>query len=452
MAPSLLPPFDGATLPLHADTSAALACAAPQYFKLYLVNTGAPMLWRWGAVHHWERGDPEAPDEMRDKGFRLQKRVEEREVGLTMEDVLSGKSVRVRKITTWWKLLPHTSESWQHFSKVAHSQTICALLRKLHMNHHDNIAIDKHWTRHCEAFAQVCADSGLSYVADLQAGDWNADDLAHLVRRPSHHVSSAITCTRAKLIPKHIVQVRRSRHRCHWADHAIAAIGLLTPSLPLGCSRHHIVQAMAVEIVESEGLWVDVTDAVVARRRHHFRPATFDSELSASLLIDLRYRQTFVWVGASFCPWLPALACVGQITQFLSLKHAMLGGAYKRPEEPWSADHTFKVFMVMALVTLVMTSLPTIVWLSATPGCGPHCPPSVCEADALGAADLADADDDELFVRYKVYECWSSFITDIGSKKSGDLDFHAHMLSAMQARPPPPASIGWRAEGPGAKD
>ena len=78
------------SLPLHADISAALVCAAPQYFKLYLVNTGAPMLWRWGAVHHWERGDPEAPDEMRDKGFRLQKRVEEREVGLTMEDVLNG--------------------------------------------------------------------------------------------------------------------------------------------------------------------------------------------------------------------------------------------------------------------------------------------------------------------------------------------------------------------------
>ena len=49
------------------------------------------------------------------------------------------------------------------------------------------------------------------------------------------------------------------------------------------------------------------------------------------------------------------LACVAQVFMFLSLKHAMLHGAYKRPDEPWSAEQTFKLFMIMALLTLLIT-------------------------------------------------------------------------------------------------
>jgi hypothetical protein len=315
----------------------ALVFSGMQFFKVYLTNHGLPRFWKWGAVNHWDRGDKEAPTEQIQKdGFKLRSRIQTREVGLTMEDVLAGKKRKKELVKTWWKLLPHKGESWEDFGRVFKQQTIREYLHKLNMSSY-NIHHDEKFNHRCDTMAQIFLDNGMNSISDLLEDSWRPEDLAHLVAAPSVHVSSKVTCRMAKLIP------------------------------------NKVVEAVCKAMVDSEGLWVEVTEPVVLMRFKKFPAMIFDNELSASMMIDILYRQAFVWVGSSFCPWLPALACLAQVTMFLSMKHAMLRGAYRRPEEPWSADHTFKVFMIMALLTLVVTSMPTIVWLSHTPKCGPFC-------------------------------------------------------------------------------
>eukprot|EP01050_Picozoa_sp_SAG11_P011324 SAG11_NODE_1192_length_5564_cov_1.990851_3_plen_474_part_00 len=132
-------------------------------------------------------------------------------------------------------------------------------------------------------------------------------------------------------------------------------------------------------------------------------------------MIDILYRQTFVWIGSTFCPWLPTIACLAQVTMFLSLKHSMLNGGYERPDEPWSAEQTFKVFMIMALLTLLVTMGPVLIWLNTYPNCGPHCHPTVCPLNNdldISEIDLAQ------YQTYKVYETLGSFFSETVDKES----------------------------------
>lgn len=139
-----------------------------------------------------------------------------------------------------------------------------------------------------------------------------------------------------------------------------------------GKKAEGIVLDVATQLVATEGEWSDVTDQVNTQRLKQLPPAEFENFRSAIMMIDCLYRQTFVWVGSTWCPWLPIMAFIMQMLMFMSLKHAMLHGAYKRPIEPWSADKTFKVFMAFALATLLVCVVPTLMWLNQSPLCGPH--------------------------------------------------------------------------------
>jgi hypothetical protein len=137
---------------------------------------------------------------------------------------------------------------------------------------------------------------------------------------------------------------------------------------------------VATQLVNSEGEWIEVTDDVTMQRMYKIEPFEFENFRSAIMMIDFLYRQTFVWVGSTWCPWLPMVACIMQVLMFLSLKHAMLNGAYRRPVEPWSAEKTFKVFMAFALATLLVCAIPGLVWMNVMPGCGPHLRPMLTAA------------------------------------------------------------------------
>eukprot|EP01051_Picozoa_sp_SAG22_P009420 SAG22_NODE_786_length_7246_cov_3.133762_2_plen_1777_part_00 len=361
----------------------AMVFSMMQRAKLYLTVHGLPRFWKWySTVNHWERGNEDVDLNIRLTGYQLQKRVEKRQVGLTMEDVLAGKSKKIRKTVTWWKLMPHKGTSWNQFSTKYKTMPVAAYMRSLHYEKYTDSASNVLGTReefeqHAARFGAVLELLGIQTMADLHSRNMNAKELAEAVSGYSSGSHEAKT--------QNLQQKKKK---------VMAALRI----------PKKFAAAIATEVVHNEGLWVEVTDDVDAARLHKFEPTKFKNFVSASLMIDVLYRQTFVWIGAVFCPWLPAVAAVAQIAMFISLKHAMLNGAYQRPDEPWSAEQTFKVFMMMALLTLLISMVPTLIWLNTTPSCGPH----MDEPPYTG-------DDGNLVLppNYMVFETFASFRDDL---------------------------------------
>eukprot|EP01050_Picozoa_sp_SAG11_P030509 SAG11_NODE_9061_length_948_cov_0.910483_1_plen_170_part_10 len=109
---------------------------------------------------------------------------------------------------------------------------------------------------------------------------------------------------------------------------------------------------------------------------------------------------------------------------FLSLKHSMLSGGYRRPEEPWSAEQTFKVFMSMALVTLLLTCIPTVIWLNTTSYCGPFCPVLLC-------GDPGGTGEESSIENLNVYEAYASFLNDIPTDEEQSI-FGKYFVGILQ--------------------
>eukprot|EP01047_Picozoa_sp_COSAG01_P013477 COSAG01_NODE_635_length_14662_cov_12.488773_4_plen_1348_part_00 len=140
-------------------------------------------------------------------------------------------------------------------------------------------------------------------------------------------------------------------------------------------SRHvgmSVPKCIARAVLNSEGRWVDVSHIVRKQRFFRLPPPEFNNTYSGDLIIKILFRQAFVWIGAPFCPWLPLVAALMQLSIFVAMKFAMLGGAFRAPAEPWSAGQTEHVFFQYALVTLLFCVLVITVWLNNTPLCGPH--------------------------------------------------------------------------------
>ena len=316
----------------------ALVFSTIQHVRLYFTTTGFPVLWRWwSTVNKFEAWDSEVtgdPSGLTPNGFKLQCRIELREQGLTLEDRMDGIKLKIRKKKTWWKLVETGHGQHPH---VARGQTILEKLKDIEkaqfrtngIADEEALKIDLEFTQNFEHLSKVFKEHGIIKVGDLMAKMLNTDAIVKML---------------------HGKKTGKSK-----AGHAVREIPL----------KH--LHMICEELVESEGLWVDVTDRVNERRRYKLHPVKFSNFISASLMIDVLYRQTFVWVGATFCPWLPVIACLAQTSMFWSLKESMLNGGYRRPSEPWSAEKTFKVFMMLALLTLLITVAPVIMWLNTTP-------------------------------------------------------------------------------------
>jgi hypothetical protein len=140
--------------------------------------------------------------------------------------------------------------------------------------------------------------------------------------------------------------------------------------------KYDPIHTFAVELVKSEGEWEEVTELVNAQRLHRLKPQKFSSFRTSLLMMEILYRQTFVWVGSTWCPWLPLVAAFMQLLMFNSLKHAFLGfwwveGQYEG-RGIWSAEQIFSIFMSFALVSVLICSIPILIWLNQEPVCGPH--------------------------------------------------------------------------------
>ena len=89
----------------------------------------------------------------------------------------------------------------------------------------------------------------------------------------------------------------------------------------------------------------DVTMRVYRFRHWHMPQRELDARETSKLVTNMLYRQTLVWAGMPFCPWLPTIAVVLELGIFTSLYFAMMGGAYQTPNEPWSAGQTTNAFI-----------------------------------------------------------------------------------------------------------
>jgi hypothetical protein len=131
-------------------------------------------------------------------------------------------------------------------------------------------------------------------------------------------------------------------------------------------------QCVATAILNDEGEWKDVTQIVNARRFIKADPQPFSNSYSAEKIIEILYRQAYVWIGAPFCPWLPLVAAIAQLCMFQAMKYGMKRGAYQAPKQPWSAGQIEDLFFRYALSTLLFCVVPITMWMNNEPLCGPH--------------------------------------------------------------------------------
>jgi hypothetical protein len=126
------------------------------------------------------------------------------------------------------------------------------------------------------------------------------------------------------------------------------------------------------KIQRSQGQLQDVTRRIQLYRRWYLPQLMLEGRQSSKLVTNMLYRQTLVWAGMPFCPWLPFVAVLLEVLIFATHYLAMMGGAYRTPNEPWSAGQTTSAFVENYMITLLFCAIPVTMWLNVTPQCGPH--------------------------------------------------------------------------------
>ena len=314
-----------------------------QLFAHYACVHGLPRFWKWrSVVRHFGKG-PEAPtEEARKRGYRLQCRHFEVPKQTLSQHLHNHTHSRRKKKKTWWKLVRTQDEN--------------VVFNKLSV---------RDWVKGVD-----CTDVGLEGIGAsesqaiamclMDAKFERAEQISKKLRHSSGDSSEQLA---------QIIEKRRDGRDGRWTkcntDGRFQVLKKVS---------NQALQAFAQKLINNEGHWTEVTGTVNALRLWKMKPAEFTNFKSALLMIDMMYRQAFVWVGSTWCPWLPVVALITQVAMFSTLQRAMLGGAYRRPAEPWSAEQTFRIFMLHALGTLAITCLPILVWLNRAPDCGPHAP------------------------------------------------------------------------------
>eukprot|EP01050_Picozoa_sp_SAG11_P011323 SAG11_NODE_1192_length_5564_cov_1.990851_2_plen_688_part_00 len=154
-----------------------------QFIKLRLVTHGVPLLWKWSStVNHFDRGDPDEDEpDIKNHGYRLQRRIETREIALTMEDQLNNRSLRTKTLLTWWKLMPTSGIAHKHWLNVD-------LKRGLKEYVDDKVVSEnkdrKGWRESADIFVEVLGAHGVTNVQGLVDLNLGPQRLAKLVKDP----------------------------------------------------------------------------------------------------------------------------------------------------------------------------------------------------------------------------------------------------------------------------
>ena len=183
--------------------------------------------------------------------------------------------------------------------------------------------------------------------------------------------------------PKALLCYERALRRDESNAHLQKRVSHLSESFNRAAKRlsDYQIKDFANQLIKYEGQWEEVTAEVNEQRLWKPRPRKIDGQESANLLTNILFRQAFVWVGSTWCPWLPAVAVLTQVLMYWSLCHGMLGirwrkiaphPAYRSTGEEWAASQTKSTFMSLSLATLIVCIVPLLVWLNQEPTCGPH--------------------------------------------------------------------------------
>jgi len=97
----------------------------------------------------------------------------------------------------------------------------------------------------------------------------------------------------------------------------------------------------------------------------------FDEEELAERVMELLYRQAFIWVSA---PYSPMLAYLGLFSTSILYfwQSVTIPLSYAPPTRGWNVKQSNKEFRVQLLCTAVATFLPTTIFLHQSMDCGPH--------------------------------------------------------------------------------
>jgi hypothetical protein len=185
------------------------------------------------------------------------------------------------------------------------------------------------------------------------------------------------------------------------------AVGTLIKTWPHN-ERRWFFRRWLKRLHRHQGSLVDVTQSVLRFRRWNMPQRHLEGRNTSKLVTNMLYRQTLVWAGMPFCPWLPCIAVVLEFSVLIIMYWAMMRGVYQTPNEPWSAGQTTSVFIENYMVTLLFCSVSITMWLLVEPSCGAH--EGVRVFDTFG----------ELYTTKTEQDAWLE-----------DFDFSASGLTAM---------------------
>lgn len=192
------------------------------------------------------------------------------------------------------------------------------------------------------------------------------------------------------------------------------------------------IRVFATQLIKYSGEWSEVTTEVNQQRLFKPNPKKIDAKYCAQLLIDIISRQSYVWVGSTWCPWLPIVAFFLQILMFWSLSHAMAGIRFRNlaPKRAlvssgseWSARETKRTFMTLSFGALLVCAIPQLIWLNREPTCGPHSAQDYEDDDGT----IVEGTHAAVFETFSVYLQW----LDDRASENGDADFVSDEISVI---------------------
>lgn len=125
-----------------------------------------------------------------------------------------------------------------------------------------------------------------------------------------------------------------------------------------------------IEYAESPFQFYSSVAALPEVGLYAFAVARYNSIRAAQEAINVMYRQVITWVATVTSPAMPLITFI--ISNYLmALEFWALRHVFRPPERPWSAVKTVTSFMAMTLLTLLIATVPSTVWMTEIRRCGP---------------------------------------------------------------------------------
>jgi len=96
----------------------------------------------------------------------------------------------------------------------------------------------------------------------------------------------------------------------------------------------------------------------------------YDSDTAADEAINIMYRQVVTWIATVTSPLMPILTfCISNC--LMAVEFWALNNIYRPPEHPWSSVKTVSAFMALTFLSMLVSMVPAIVWMTSVRSCGP---------------------------------------------------------------------------------